>query len=399
MGRQRETKSRRVAEGGVAAAPWPHVVGQQALRSALAEAVRTGRAAHAYLFSGPRGVGKAAVAFEMAQRLLCERAGAAPCGACEHCRLIRELRHPDLHVIFPLPARKSGGSDEDESDFSEQITTHLALLAADPYAPAIPPKAKEIRVASVRAALRRMALKSYLARGKICVILHADLMNETSQNALLKVLEEPPPRAFFLLTTENESGLLPTIRSRCRRLDLPPLDRREIAAALRAGGAADDAAEAAAAVAEGSFSRARELTGDAVLAMQNLVIDFLRAAAMSNPLEMARLAPQLQNTDALPAGTALELLALFLRDAAVARAAAHTDSLAFAGFQDKISAVLKSYPRADYDAAARAVDEAAAHLTRAYSPDYVMYDLALRLRNALGPRAAARSPKQNPAHA
>lgn len=398
MGRERKTKPHRVAEAGVALTRWPHIVGQQAVRTGLAEAVRANRAAHAYLFTGPRGVGKTALAFELALRLLCDGDGDEPCGTCSNCKLVPPLRHPDLHIVFPLPARKSGG-DDDEKEFATLISEHVAMLAADPYAPAIPSKAKEIRIVAIRTALRRMSLKPFQSRRKVCLILHADTMNEAAQNALLKLLEEPPPDSYFLLTGENERMLRPTIRSRCRRLSIPPLSRAEIAAALCALKAPAAAAETAATVAEGSFSRARELLSNDLLKMQGLVIDFLRAAAMRNPRDLAGLSPQLLNSNALPAGTALELLALFLRDAALARAAAHSGApAAFDGFKSKIAGVLEAFPRADFDAAVRAVDEAAVNLTRAYTADFVMFDLALRLHEALGPRPAAKNPKREPIH-
>src|SRR4030067_224807 len=88
--------------------PRARVIGQEEVRRQLAESLRGGRAAHAYLFSGSDGIGKTAVALEFAQLLLCERDGLAPCGECDQCVTFRSLQHPDMRIYFPLPSKKPG---------------------------------------------------------------------------------------------------------------------------------------------------------------------------------------------------------------------------------------------------------------------------------------------------
>jgi DNA polymerase III subunit delta' len=375
------------------------VVGQTEMRRQLAECLRGDHAAHAFLFSGPRGVGKAAVALEFASLLLCDSTGMVPCRECPQCTASTRLQHPDLQVIFPLPTKKAGSNEDSEKEFDKVISQQLGVLAADLYASAWPPKAKEIRIDSVRSVLHKASMKPYQARSKVSVILHADAMNVAAQNALLKVLEEPPPEAFFLLTAENEGELLATIRSRCQRVRLLPLSRRDIADHLIEDGIPAERAQTAAALAGGSFVRARELAGSDLEDLQKRVVDFLRGAAMCDPLELPGIIGALTENSKLPEGTPLEMLGLFLRDVAVSRSGSDQPaSLMFGGFEEAIRRLVASYPQADLDAAVKAADRSADYLARGYSQEYVFYALAIRLHDALGPRAAVKSKPTATAH-
>jgi DNA polymerase-3 subunit delta' len=410
---------------------WSRIVGQREVRVHLAGNLRVDHAAHAALFSGPRGIGKAAVALEYATLLLCDRDELAPCGVCPQCIASARLQHPDLHFVFPLPPVKAKKRAADEGDFdtrgdssdddpAKALADRVALLtnalAEDPYAPIVLPKVRgkkdqdeskskietlAIKIPQVRALLRAAAMKPFQARRKVFVIVQADSMNEAAQNALLKALEEPGPEAFFLLTTENETGLLPTIRSRCQRVRMAPLPREEIISALTAEKVPAERAETAAALSSGSFSHARELSGSDLETMQSHVIDYLRAAAVCDPLKLPSVTDALLETGKLPESTALELLGLFLRDVAIRRATNGPSSfpITFRNFEDPIKALLASYPAADLDEAARAVDQYADYLSRGYTQDFVLYSLAISLNTALGPRTTTKAKPAQTKHA
>ena len=144
-----------------------------------------GRLPHAYLLCGePRGAGLA-LADRICSLLLCERPGAAPCGACKACRSVVSGTHPD--VLSVEPEKKS------------RIISMAAMTETFlPWA----------------------AKMSYLGGWKIGRVFFADRLNESSANAILKTLEEPPHSTLFLLVTDKPEALLPTIVSRCHRLDL-----------------------------------------------------------------------------------------------------------------------------------------------------------------------------------
>ena len=156
----------------------------------LKKILSNGRFSHAYLFSGPAGTGKKALAEQTALTLLCEGAKDKPCGVCYSCRALESGGHPD--VIYARPDKKTAMS-------AEYVREHITAPASvKPY---------------------RSAYKAY-------IIENADWMSTASQNIMLKTLEEPPPHAVFLLCAENEGLLLPTVRSRlvCVKTRLLPAE-------------------------------------------------------------------------------------------------------------------------------------------------------------------------------
>lgn len=152
----------------------------------LSRAMSTGRLAHAYLFSGPDGVGKATVAGEMAACLLCtEKRGLEPCGRCPGCRQYRSGNHPDfLHV------RPDGVS---------------------------------IKIDRIRSLKKQLAFSPFAGGIRVVLIEEAQTMRREAANSLLKLLEEPPPDNLFLLVASDAEPLLPTIASRCQEVAFAPL--------------------------------------------------------------------------------------------------------------------------------------------------------------------------------
>ena len=100
---------------------WPKVLGQTRVKRLLVAALQTRRIPHAYLFSGSEGVGKDAVALELARVLNCQRGGVEACGECSSCRRVASLQHPDIQLIVPLPV----GKGEFLRDYSEQCRSWL----------------------------------------------------------------------------------------------------------------------------------------------------------------------------------------------------------------------------------------------------------------------------------
>jgi DNA polymerase III subunit delta' len=427
--RQREEKPQRVAAPAVSEPFWSRITGQRKVRERLAENLRSDHAAHAYLFSGPRGIGKGAAALEFAALLLCDNHEPAPCGACPQCAATARLQHPDLHLVFPLPSvptRKKTVEERNGSDgkvevadedpnraLAERIGLMTSMLAADPYARVILPKVRgqkddqkvktenqAIRIAQVRSLLHTAALRPFPALRKVFVIFQADTMNEQAQNALLKGLEEPPADGYLLLVTEDEGALLPTIRSRCQRVRMTPLTEEELVQALEREKLPREQAETAARLAHGSLSRARELAGSDLEGLQNKVLQFLRAAAMCDPFKLPGANSELMETGKLPDSAALELLGVFLRDIAAYRVGdSGRRNLTFSKFAENIQMLVSAYPHADLDRAAAAVDESATYLERGYTQDFVLYALAIKLHEALGPKTALTPKKPQSTHA
>jgi DNA polymerase-3 subunit gamma/tau len=170
------------------------VVGQEHVTQTLLHALETGRVAHAYLFSGPRGTGKTSTGRILAKALNCQNSGRGePCNQCQMCQAISQGRALDLIEIDAASNR----SIDDIRELRERIG----------FAPAN-------------------------ARYKVYIIDEVHMLTEPASNALLKTLEEPPPHAIFILATTEPHKLLPTILSRCQRFDFHRLSQNAIVSKL-----------------------------------------------------------------------------------------------------------------------------------------------------------------------
>ncbi len=200
------------------------------LAPVLRQTLATQRA-HALLLHGPQGVGQFELAITLGQAWLCEATDSnmRPCGVCASCRLAQAHSHPDMLVLLPEALQEPlGWARADEEGAPER--------AGKTKTPS-----KEIKVDAVRAAIEFAQITSARGRAKVVVLHPAERINGVSANALLKVLEEPPGSARFVLSCAAPDALLPTIRSRCQSVPmaLPPVD---VAIAWLAGqGVADPA--------------------------------------------------------------------------------------------------------------------------------------------------------------
>jgi DNA polymerase-3 subunit delta' len=196
----------------------PPVYGHEPLLSRLAGAIASGRFPQATLFVGPPGVGKQRVALWAAQVLLCEADRDRPCGQCQSCHHVLALSHPDLHWFVPILRPKAPDPDKQVDEAAALIAETVAERRENAlYGPPEPMASHPL--ASIRLLQRRLALKPFQGPHSVIVLGNAErlVVQEASQeaaNALLKVLEEPPPGAFLMLTAREARTLLPTIRSR-----------------------------------------------------------------------------------------------------------------------------------------------------------------------------------------
>ena len=178
---------------------------------------KQGRIPNAILFYGKEGIGKREIALELAQAILCLKNQYPPCGSCPSCGLIKDF--------FSTPEEKLRVFGE--SSYGKEI--FLYLQGDHPDFICIMPEKTEIRVDQIRALRDFVYIRPAISNKKVVIIQNAETMNLYAQNALLKVLEEPPTDTFLILVCNNLRKVLPTIKSRCFLLEATPLTMDELA--------------------------------------------------------------------------------------------------------------------------------------------------------------------------
>ncbi len=165
------------------------MIGHQWAINLLKVQVANNASRHAYLFTGPKGVGRRTMAIRFAQAINCANppSPGEPCFVCRTCTLIERMQHPDLSIV------------QSESE------------------------GRTLKVGQVRELQHEVSLTPYEARYRVVICLRFEEASISAANALLKTLEEPPPQVIIILTTESSERLLPTIVSRCEVLRLRPL--------------------------------------------------------------------------------------------------------------------------------------------------------------------------------
>lgn len=175
------------------------IIGHEWAVNLLAEHVALGRERHAYLFTGPSGIGRRTLALRFAQSLNCKKppVPGQPCLVCSSCKRIDQMQHPDLILV---QAEREG---------------------------------ETLRIDQVRELQHTLSLSPYEARYRIALILRIEEANSSAANAMLKTLEEPPEHVIVILTANSPEILLPTIASRCEVLRLRSLSIKETAYGLQ----------------------------------------------------------------------------------------------------------------------------------------------------------------------
>lgn len=218
------------------------VIGQGETLRRLVRMTEDDRLPHALLLCGPRGCGKVATALAFASFLLCPHATAAEgaCGNCRQCAMLRKWHHPDLHFSYPV-IRPSGMGAEHRMSSDDFAAEWNQMLLEGPYFSMdtwlghmkAENQQAQMGVGESEAILRRLSLKSSQGGRKVCVVWLAERMNDECANKLLKIVEEPPRKTIFLMTSEQPELIIETIRSRTRRIDMPAIPSADIERVLR----------------------------------------------------------------------------------------------------------------------------------------------------------------------
>lgn len=175
------------------------VYGQTHILRQIEASLEQGKVPHALLVVGPPHVGKMTLAVNLAQAVNCLESEPAPCGTCSQCLRISHGQHSAVRVI-EVGQNRTGS-----------------------------PVRTVIGINDIKDILRQVSLKPYEGSCTVIIFDGAEFMSEEAANAVLKTLEEPPPQVMFVLLSANETSVLPTIRSRCRRFSMLPVPLDEVA--------------------------------------------------------------------------------------------------------------------------------------------------------------------------
>jgi DNA polymerase III subunit delta' len=290
--------ARETENDDIGQAPHPRATavlfGHAAAEAKLLAAYRSGRVPHAFLISGPQGIGKATLAYRMARFVLAHPDPGAPDIAAANslfvdaknpvARRIAAQAQPDLLVI--------------ERTLNDKGVLH-----------------KQIQVEDIRKTVGFFGSTAGEGGWRIAIVDAVDELNRSGANALLKVLEEPPQRALLFLVSHSAARVPATLRSRCRILTLRPLDAADVAAAVAAatGRAADEAEVAAAtAAADGSVARALAFLDEDALELRQHALNLLDRLPALDSNALHALGEALAGTDPQPLAAFVDTVNVWL---------------------------------------------------------------------------------------
>lgn len=315
------------------------ILGHDRQKEILRRALVNGRVAHAYLFSGPDGIGKRLMALALARAIVClEQRG---CGHCQACRKIDHQNHPDLHTLEP-----DGNS---------------------------------IKIEQIRALQRDLNLKPLEAIRKICLIEQAETMTIGAANALLKTLEEPRGDTLLILLTAQPNLLLETIRSRCQPLPFTRHPNSRIQAELEKQlGIESTESHILAALSEGSFKKAFGKDRELYLEQRRELLKTLTGLSSGSILPILDFAEQLA-ADKTVLPDILEIFQAFYRDVLMTLQGHGDEKLVNLDLKEKISRVSGREDVATILAKLEALSQALHQLTRNVNRQLAMEVLLLKL--------------------
>ena len=254
---------------------------QSGIWDLLEKTIENNKIGSAYLFSGPSGVGKEAMAIEYGATINKQHFIDDKKNADASYKRFKTLQHELLKLIVPLPAGKTqkGNVNILESLNTadlELLNEDIAQKSINSFHKIVLPNATRIRINSIRELRKSLYLKSNDIGRKMVLIFDAHLLTAgqaESANALLKILEEPPQNTTLILVTDKKNQLLPTILSRCQHIDFPPLTKETIKDTLLKNDIDSESAELIAGISQGNMRLALTISNNSMDNLLNSIQD------------------------------------------------------------------------------------------------------------------------------
>lgn len=273
------------------------IPGLELVKKQLSRAVQDQHIAHAQLFQGPHGGAQTAMALAFVSYLFCtQRKGDDACGTCPSCQKVHKGIHPDLLYVFPSITTKKVKEAESDAFLPEwrkfllespyrTLPDWLLYLGAEGN------RQGNIPVEETRKLLQKISLKPFEAPFKVVFLWHAESLNASSGNALLKTLEEPPSSTLFILICSDPQKLLTTIISRTQRIQVGTVEEDALASFLVDKTQIDpEKAQHLAMSCEGNISWALDKAQHENLSMATWFAEWMRAVYSKNLSKLSQLA-------------------------------------------------------------------------------------------------------------
>ncbi len=211
-----------------------NVIGQGDVINQISKMIDQNRVPHALLFTEKEGFGALTIVLAAIQYLFCKnKISGDSCGVCPSCVKISKLSHPDFHFSFPTNISTLVGKKDKKDEVDTFYPLWRKIVEKNPYfaeqelynALGLENRLGTIAVLDANSIIRKLSLSSYEGGAKVMLIMFPERMNTETANKLLKSLEEPMPDTYYFLISHNPDKIITTILSRCRRVELPPIDR------------------------------------------------------------------------------------------------------------------------------------------------------------------------------
>ncbi len=367
---------------------WNNIIGQHRAKKIIQAVINNNRLPHALLFYGPEGVGKDAIAIQLAKILNCQVGKNDSCGDCPDCRKMETLQHPNLHLVFPLPVGKNEISDDSptaklSTEDVAQIQKQISEKAKNHYHKIIIERANIIKITSIRDIRKKSSLSVFQKGRKVFIILNAEKLNDQAANALLKTLEEPSGNSLIILTTSNKDSLLPTIISRCQLVRFEELTENEIKNALQINyNINEQQSTMVSKLSDGSFSKAIELINTDLNDQRIKLLEFLIIILSKNirdiSSEVDRISKEYNRQEV---EQLLLLMQIWFRDTLALSNG--SDSLLNIDLRSRLDKFVARYPDIDYFEILNSIDQSLSLLKKNVYIPLIMFVLVIKLRSVM----------------
>ncbi len=216
------------------------VLGHSEIIDNLRNMVDSNRVPHAILFTEKEGYGALHIALATISYMFCQQKKEGDsCGVCNQCSKTGKLVHPDLHFTFPINTSTLVGKEK-RAEIDEFYPLWRTLVKENPWfgeqdlyrAIGVENKFGNISVGEANAIMRKLGLSSFEGGIKVMLIMFPERMNQEAANKLLKSLEEPQPQTYYFMVSHNPSKIITTVLSRCRIVEVPPVEQGILAKAI-----------------------------------------------------------------------------------------------------------------------------------------------------------------------